>query len=46
MHRFHFALCIVGATIAMSSEAAESKCPALLDHTVRQLAGEQVDRLC
>ena len=30
----------------MSSTTANAACPDLLDHSVRRLAGEQVDRLC
>ena len=41
-------LCIQCLTvvIGMTTLKANANCASLLDHSVRQLAGEQVDRLC
>lgn len=46
MNRFQTALCILGVLTTMTTHASETACPALLDHKVRQLAGDQVDHLC
>ena len=44
LRKFSF-LCIT-LVIGMTNLKANANCAPLLDHTARQLAGEQVDRLC
>ena len=43
--RKHLNLCLI-VVISVTTLKANANCAPLLDHSVRQLAGEQIDRLC
>lgn len=46
MNLKHVGLPGLAMVILMATSNAQAQCTQLLDHSVRQLAGEQVDRLC
>jgi glutathione peroxidase len=46
MKRKLFGILAFSMVTLMNSPTTEAACPALLDHSVRKLAGDQVDRLC